>query len=69
MGRLVTGWILIIVGFAALGTELFALIILDHFLILNPTLTIIRLAIWVALIWFGFRVRKRRSPQQDDINK
>lgn len=67
MWRLVTGWVFIIVGFAALGTELFALIVIDHFLLLNPTLTVIRLAIWGALIWFGFRMKKPRYPQQDDI--
>jgi len=65
MWRFVTGLVLIIVGFSALGIELYALIIFDRYLILNPTLTIIRLAIWVTLILFGFRMRKRQSPQDD----
>lgn len=67
MWRFVTGWVLIIVGFAALGTELLPFIVFDHLLIRNPTLTFIRLAIWAALIGVGFKMRKRRYPQQDNI--
>ena len=66
MWRMIAGWGLVFSGIAGLGAEMFAIVALEEFLISNPSFTIFRIAIWIALIWLGIRLMKKYREQEND---
>ena len=68
MWRRISGVILIVFGIVILGAELFFIIAIDYYLLLNTAFLVFRMAIAIVLISFGIKLQKAHNQNIDETD-
>ncbi len=68
MWRRITGVILLVFGIVMLGAELFSIIALDYYLLLNTAFIVFRIVIAITLISLGIRLTKAHNQNTDETD-
>lgn len=66
MWRRITGVILLVFGIVMLGAELFSIIALNYYLLLNTAFIVFRIAIAIVLISLGIKLKKAYNQNTDE---
>lgn len=65
MRQRIIGVILVVFGIVILGAELFAIVAVDYYLVINPAFVIFRIVIAIVLISLGFKLKNKTETYDD----